>query len=121
MRSRNLLRAASLAGALALAPFALLLAGDAKALKDGTYHGSAKGYKGPIEVEVLVKGGKIAEVKIGKNTEDRPKSALKEIPARIVKAQSAEVDSVAGATFTSKGVMKAVEKALVAAKPAEAK
>jgi len=113
MLSLNFLRGSALAAAIAITPLALL-AGDA-ALKDGTYHGKAKGYKGPIEVEVLVKGGKIAEVKIGKNTEDRPRSALKEIPDRIVKAQSVEVDSVAGATYTSNGVKKAVAVALESA------
>jgi len=113
MISLNLLRGSALAAAIAVAPL-VLLAGD-HALKDGTYHGKAKGYKGPIEVEVVVKDGKIAEVKIGKNTEDRPKTALKEIPDRIVKAQSVEVDSVAGATYTSNGVKKAVAAALESA------
>jgi uncharacterized protein with FMN-binding domain len=94
---------------------ALLLAGDA-AYKDGVYKGSAKGYIGQIEVEVAVKDSKIASVKILKHEEDKPKKALVEIPKRIVQAQSAKVDAVTGATYTSKGICKAVEEALKNAK-----
>lgn len=88
-----------------------LLSGDSP-LKDGVHKGSAKGYRGPIEVEVAVKDGQIAEVRILKHKEDRPKTALVDIPKRIVSAQRAAVDAVTGATFTSKGICKAVETAL---------
>lgn len=113
--SRSAIRAGLLCAALGCAT---LLAGDA-AFKDGSYKGSAKGYKGPIDVEVSVKGGKIAEVKILKHGEDRPKSALLEIPKRIVQTQKTEVDAVTGATFTSKGVCKAVDAALASAQVSE--
>ena len=96
-----------------------LLGGDSH-FKDGVYKGSAKGYKGPVEVEVTVKDGKISDVKILKHTEDRPKSALSEIPKRIVAAQKTDVDAITGATFSSRGVCKAVDAAL-ASTPGAAK
>ena len=99
---------ALLATALACA---VLLAGD-KSYKDGVYTGAAKGYIGPINVEVTVKDGKIADIKILKHDEDRPKKALVEIPKRIIAAQKTEVDAVTGATFTSKGICRAVDAAL---------
>lgn len=100
---------------LSMAAFACAaLAGDTRLLKDGVYSGSAKGYKGPIEVEVVVKDGKISEVKTLKHSDDRPKTALVEIPKRIVASQKTRVDAVTGATYTSKGVCKAVDAALAA-------
>ena len=39
-------------------------------------------------------------------------AAMEKVPAEIVEAQSADVDVVTGATFTSKGIMAAVKNAL---------
>ena len=38
--------------------------------------------------------------------------ALSRVPKAIVEKQSVKVDAVSGATFTSQGIMEAVEKAL---------
>jgi len=85
--------------------------------KDGIYKGEAKGYKGPIEVEVKVKDGKIASVKILKQKENQPGTALTEIPAKIVKGNGPDgIDAITGATFTSNGIMNAVKAALAKAK-----
>jgi RnfABCDGE-type electron transport complex D subunit len=83
---------------------------------DGTYTGTGQGFEGPITVEVTVSGGKIAAVNV-KSHSDTPgisDGAVNTIPGRIVEANSPQVDAVSGATYTSKGIMEAVENALAA-------
>jgi len=81
-------------------------------LKDGIYAGKAKGYKGPVSVAVTVKEGMISQVEIIESLENRPRSALKDIPRRIVKENSTDVDVVSGATITSAAIKSAVCQAL---------
>jgi Uncharacterized protein conserved in bacteria len=86
----------------------------AGSLKDGVYAGSATGYMPGLSVEVTVKGGAIASVRITDNNETprwlRMVQSL--IPQRIVSGQSTAVDAVSGATSSSLGIMSAVEDAL---------
>ncbi|MDO4937401.1 MAG: FMN-binding protein, partial [Sutterellaceae bacterium] len=58
------------------------------AVKDGTFEGSGIGRGGPIQVAVTFAKGKIANVKVVKQTETVGVSdpALKAVPANIVKA-----------------------------------
>jgi uncharacterized protein with FMN-binding domain len=82
-------------------------------LRDGVYSGSARGYEGPVEVKVIVRGGKLQDVKVVRQNESRPKSALMNLPARILAAGGTEhVDAVTGATVTSRAVLRAVRQAL---------
>ena len=87
---------------------------------DGVYEGTGAGLNGQIKVSVTVSGGKITEVKVLEHSETAGISdpAIEKIPAAIVEAQSADVDIVSGATFTSKGIIEAVKNAL---NPDEAK
>ncbi len=83
-------------------------------LKDGTYRGSAQGFASEITVEVTVAQGRIAKVEVVDH-DDTPfiaQNAIDQIPAAVVDAQSFEVDAVSGATFTSNGIMNAVQDAL---------
>lgn len=86
-------------------------------LKDGTYTGSATGYMPGLAVEVVVKGGAIASVKVLGNNETPRwfQAVVNVIPQRIVKAQGTDVDTVSGATSSSHGIMSAVENALAKA------
>lgn len=86
----------------------------AGAYTDGTYTSSANGNNGPIKVTVTVAGGKITVINIDEHAETAGLSepALEQIPKAIIDAQTTEVDSVAGATMTSKGIMEAVANAL---------
>ena len=88
---------------------------------DGIYTTSAKGYRGPVTIKVGVKKGRIYAVKVSRHREDRPRTAITEIPKRIVDKQSAEVDVVTHASVTSRAIMKATREALAGAtrKPAE--
>lgn len=94
-----------------LFPLGLALCCSAE-LTDGVYSGEAKGYKGPVQVEVTVKAKKISGVAITEHREDRPRRALQIVPQRIVAANSTGVDAVSGATITSKAIMRAVDDAL---------
>lgn len=86
-------------------------------LKDGTYTGSATGYMPGLTVEVVVKGGAIASVKVLSHSETPRwfQAVVNVIPERIVKAQGTDVDTVSGATSSSHGIMAAVENALAKA------
>lgn len=86
-------------------------------LTDGSYTGSANGYGGNVEVEVVVEDGKIADLEVTDHAESSPvyNRAMPITKDRILEAQSPEVDSVSGATFTSFAMKKAVGEALAEA------
>lgn len=88
--------------------------GDSTGLKDGTHKGEATGYKGAVEVEVVVADGKITKVTItgDEETPEVGQAAFEKLEAAIIEKQSADIDVVTGATVTSKAVIKAVEEAL---------
>lgn len=81
---------------------------------DGTYEGVGAGLMGQIKVSVTVTDGKIADVQVLEHSETSGISdpAIQAIPVAIVEAQSTVVDAVAGATYTSEGIKKAVLNAL---------
>lgn len=72
--------------------------------------GTGKGYKGPIEVEVTLRGKKIVGVKILKenDTEGIKEKAFRGIINGVIKNQSIEIDSIAGASYSSVGLKKAI-------------
>lgn len=86
--------------------------------KDGTYKASAKGHGGDIEVEVVIKDEKIEKVDILNHSETEGISdpAINDLPALIVESNSADIDTVSGATITSNGILDAVKQALEEAK-----
>ena len=82
--------------------------------KDGTYTGEADGFGGTVKVEVIVKKQKIKEVNIvSADGEDGSYLTMaKDIIPKILDAQSAEVDTISGATFSSTGIKNATKQAL---------
>ncbi len=82
--------------------------------KDGTYEGEADGFGGTISVEVKVEKHKISAINIvSAEKEDGAYLAMAEdIIPTIIDAQSADVDTVSGATFSSTGIKNATEEAL---------
>ena len=94
-------------------------AAEAAALTDGEYTAEGKGIGGKVPVTVTVKDGKIAEVKVGENSETQGigSKAIEQLPAKIVEAGGTEgVDAVSGASVTSKAIFTAVEDCLKQAK-----
>ena len=97
----------------------LALGAQAAQYKDGTYVGEGQGKASVIKVQVDVKAGKVADVKILEHGDTPFKVAsVKEemLPAIIEKNGLDGVDTVAGATMSSKGVKAAVTAALEQAK-----
>ncbi len=76
--------------------------------------GEGNGFGGPIKVQVTKEGDKIVDVKILSHGETAGISdnAINNLPGAIVAAQSADVDTVAGCTMSSKGIIEAVKQAL---------
>ena len=82
---------------------------------DGEYFAEGKGIGGDVPVTVTVKGGKIASVEVGENSETQGigSKAIEQLPDTIVAANGTEgVDGVSGATVTSKAIFTAVDDCL---------
>lgn len=92
--------------------------GKAENIADGTWTGKAPGFKDEIEVSITTKDGKIVSADILKiNDSDFAVNDTKALLAEIVKKGSvSNVDVVSGATYTSKGIIAAVNAALASAK-----
>lgn len=82
--------------------------------KDGTYTGEAQGFGGPVDVEVIIENGKISEINItsAEKEDGAYLSMAEDIIPTIIEAQSADVDTISGATFSSTGIKEAVTQAL---------
>lgn len=82
--------------------------------RDGTYTGSAQGYGGMVTMEVAIEKGKLQDIRvISASNEDASywSMATQMIP-KMIEQQTAEVDTVSGATFSSVGIFNAVADAL---------
>ena len=86
----------------------------AYAYTPGTYTAAIAGQNGPVKVEVTTSADKILSVKIvdQKETEGIGSKAVAALPAEIVKAQSADVQGIAGASVSSAVIKKAVQECL---------
>ena len=92
---------------VATAAALLAVGAQAATYKDGSYTGEGKGRESVITVQVDVKGGKIADVKVVKHGETEMI-----IAAPIEQMIPEGVDSVGGATLSSEGIKAAVKDAL---------
>ncbi len=83
-------------------------------LADGTFIGEGQGFGGIIEVEIEVEGGQITEVRIvsARDEDGAYLTMAQEITEDIVQAQSADVDTISGATFSSGGIREAAAQAI---------
>lgn len=100
-------------------------ASDAEAASpyaDGTYNGEAQGYGGTVSVAVTIQDGTITDVAIisAKQEDAAYFDAAKGVIDEILEAQTTEVDTVSGATFSSNGILHAVADALGKAEQANA-
>lgn len=88
---------------------------DFNKLEDGTYLGEYEGgmYKWRNnEVRVTVSSGKVIDIRLLKNKENLKPEFTNKLYDRVIKSQSLQVDTVSGATLTSKAYLKSVEIAL---------
>ncbi len=82
--------------------------------KDGTYTGSAQGFGGTITVEVTLAGDEITDIQVtsAPGEDSAYLSQGEGVISSIISAQSTDVDTVSGATFSSTGIINAVVDAL---------
>lgn len=88
-------------------------------LVDGTYTGGAANTRyGPVQVQISVAGGQIAEVQVldypASNSKDRQinERALPILISETTQAQSARIDMVSGATYTSDGYIASLQSSI---------
>jgi len=94
---------------------AALMGCSAGKYKDGAYTGVGRGASSDIKVEVTVESGKIKEIKLveQKETATLVQGVQENIIPEIIEKQGTEgIDTLSGATNSSKGVLDAVNKAL---------
>jgi len=85
---------------------------DFSKIPDGIYSGSYNKGRFSYRVEVDVRDGRILNI----NVINKPKVSLTDIPEkvinRVIEKQSLNIDTITGATVTSKAILKAIENAL---------
>ena len=88
--------------------------GDLSKCADGTYYGSGRGFAGNIKVRVVIKDHKLTSIKVVSVDGDGSSyiAKAKKVISRMLKKQSLDVDTVSGATYSSNGIIKAVENAI---------
>ncbi|MFE0515893.1 FMN-binding protein [Streptomyces sp. NPDC058964] len=73
---------------------------------------------GPVQVRVTIKGGRLTEVKAVSYPHENPRDqqinsyAIPQLRREALAAQSAEIDTVSGATYTSDGYRQSLQSAL---------
>lgn len=82
--------------------------------EDGVYTGSSRGYGGPVKVQVTMEGGHITDVRILDASHETSNflRRSKRLLNTVVTEQTWEVDAVSEATYTSRGILGAVQNAL---------
>lgn len=88
------------------------------ALNDGYYEGTGNGFAGPVKLFIEIKDKSIIGIYIVKTSDDAGffNRAKEGVTASILEKQSLSVDTVSGATYSSKGIIEAVSNAMEAAK-----
>ncbi len=88
---------------------------DGLVLADGTYTGVADGYGPNLTTSIVVEGGKVVSVEVVSHNEKREQfwgTPVAVIPGLIAEEETADVDAITGATYTSYGIMMSVQNAL---------
>lgn len=84
---------------------------DLATSKDGTYTGTFSAIPIEAEVKVTIKNHRIENIEIVRHVTGRGKGA-EIIASKVIEAQSLQVDTISGATYSSKVILKAIENAL---------
>lgn len=108
--------------AAVLLVFAVAACAGSALYNAGTYTGEGQGHGGPIKVAVTVNSKTIEKIEIIESSEsDFSKPVFKEILDSVMENNSADVDSVSGATETSDGLLGALKDAMAKAGKSDAK
>ena len=81
------------------------------AYQAGTYEAVSAGFGGDVKVTMTFDESQITDVQIegASETEGVGSTAIEKLPAAILEAQSADIDGVSGASFTSKAILLAAQ------------
>ncbi|MFC5651625.1 FMN-binding protein [Paenibacillus solisilvae] len=80
--------------------------------RDGTFTGMGSNRRGAIQVDVTLKNDKITDVQISQFAMHYSESDVVGLPDEVLQNQSAQVDNVSGATFSTRAFEEAVQNAL---------
>ena len=84
--------------------------------KEGIYYGTAEGYSGDVSVAVVIQ----EQINQSNSESQRLRtmrhssSAQWDVVKNVLKTQSTEVDTVSGATYSSKGILGAIQECIKA-------
>lgn len=84
---------------------------DLTAISDGVYRGAADVGIIAVSVEVTVSDGAITHIQILRHVSGKGTPA-EAVVDRVIESQTLQVEAVAGATYSSRVILKAVENAL---------
>lgn len=82
------------------------------AFADGSYNGSYDFRRWGNELEVVIEGGKITEIKVLEGMMTVDDDVEEKLFSQVFERQSLDVDIVSGATVSSKAYLKSIENAL---------
>ena len=82
--------------------------------KEGIYYGTAEGYSGDVSVAVVIQEKTIKAILITENSDDEAFfNRAMDVVKKVIKTQKTDdVDTVSGATYSSKGLLNAIKNAL---------
>lgn len=94
-------------------------AASGSGLADGAYTGAAENTRyGPVQVQITVSGGQITDVQVPEYPSSNPRDrqingrAVPVLVSETTAAQSADIDMVSGATYTSEGYLQSLQSAI---------
>ncbi|MBD9018489.1 MAG: FMN-binding protein [Coprococcus comes] len=82
--------------------------------KEGIYYGTAEGYSGDVSVAVVIQEKTIKAILITESSDDEAFfNRAMDVVKKVIQIQKTDdVDTVSGATYSSKGLLKAIKNAL---------
>ncbi len=85
---------------------------DLLSITDGVYRGKYDGGRWSNEVEIVIKDQKISQITLVEDVLFSKPEVIDELFEEVISKQSIKIDTVTGATVTSKAYLKAIEAAL---------
>jgi uncharacterized protein with FMN-binding domain len=90
---------------------------DLSRVPDGTYRSSSMGYEAQVQVEVVVRDGRIEDVRVTDHREKQYYSSISDTCRKIIAKQDVKgIDATSCATITSEAIINATAKALAEAR-----
>lgn len=80
-------------------------------ISDGTYYGSCESGRWTNTLEIQVENGRISRIDVSKDVRFVQEGVSNDLFVKVISAQDTRVDTISGATITSKAYLKAIENA----------